>query len=161
VALCAIGVTATAGIAADRSLQRPDWRLVARALVPSPSGSAPVRQRAILIQHFRTVLPLSLYIPHLAVMPTAGARVTELDVISMTAPPQQLCWWGAACNLSPSRMQRRYDIPGFHTLWRRQVLQFTIMRLVSDRPVQLTPADVSRALRTTTLRRDELLVQRG
>ena len=161
VALCAIGVTATAGIAADRSLQRPDWRYVARALARGGADSAPVRQRAILIQHYRTLLPLSLYIPHLAVMPAAGARVTELDVISMTAPQQPLCWWGAACNLIPSRMQRRYDIPGFHPVWRGQVLQFTIMRLVSDRPVRLTPADVSRALRTTTLRRDGLMVQRG
>jgi len=31
---------------------------------------------------------------------------------------------------------------------------------VSDRPVRLTPAVVSQSLHTTTLRRDELLVQR-
>ena len=57
-------------------------------------------------------------------------------------------------------MQRTYAIPGFHVLWRRRALQFTIMRLVSPTPVLVTRRTVSRALTTTTLRRDELLVQR-
>ncbi len=49
---------------------------------------------------------------------------------------------------------------GMHVLWRRRVRQFTILRLVSDRPVLLTRAAVSSVLRTTRLRRDELLLQR-
>jgi mannosyltransferase len=160
--LCAIGITATVGIAAERSLQRPDWRYVARALeTPVGAGSGTGGGRAILIQHYRTLLPLSLYLPHLAFMAPGGARVRELDVISMTAPRQPLCWWGAACNLIPSEMQRTYDVPGFHVASRRHVLQFTILRLVADRPVRVTPAIVSRALTTTRLRRDGLLVQGG
>jgi hypothetical protein len=156
--LCAIGVIATIGIAVDRSMQRPDWRYVARALGPRPPGAAP---RAILIQHFRTLLPLSLYLPGLE---SASARhppvVRELNVIAMRSPQQPICWWGAACNLIPSTLQRSYHIPGFHVLWRRQVLQWQILRLVASHPVRLTPAVVSRSLHTTTLRRDELLVQR-
>ncbi|MFL5831678.1 MAG: glycosyltransferase family 39 protein [Solirubrobacteraceae bacterium] len=166
VAVCVIGVVASVGIAFDRSMQRPDWRYVARALGPSPSTAGvpragrPVAGRAILIQHYKTLLPLSLYMPGLHYVTRRNIPVVrELDVISMTSPQQPLCWWGAACNLIPSQMQARYDIPGFREVSRRRALQWTILRLVSDRPVRLTPALVSRSLHTTTLRRDELLVQ--
>jgi mannosyltransferase len=167
VALCVIGVVASGGIAFDRSMQRPDWRYVARALGPWPATAGvpragrPVAARAILIQHYKTLLPLSLYMPGVHYVTRRNIPVVrELDVISMTSPQQPLCWWGAACNLIPSQMQARYDIPGFREVSRRRVLQWTILRLVSDRPVRLTPALVSRSLHTTTLRRDELLVQR-
>jgi hypothetical protein len=117
--------------------------------------------RAILIQHYRTLLPLSLYLPHLHVLGPHGARVDELDVISMSSPQEPLCWWGAACNLVPSRMQSRYDILRFYPVWTRHVVQFDIRRLVARRPVTLTPADVSRALHATRLRRDVLELQLG
>lgn len=157
-ALCAIGLTAAIGVAADRALERPDWRYVARALGTRPATAT---ARLILIQHYRTLLPLSLYLPHLRF---ATARTTvpvrEIDVISIASPSQPLCWWGAACNLIPSEMQASYEIPGFHVLWRRRVLQFTILRLVSNAAVDVSPAQVSASLRTTTLRRDALLIQR-
>jgi len=156
VALCAIGVTAAVGVAAERNLRRPDWRLVARALGAQPA-SAP--SRVILIQHYRTLLPLSLYLPDLKVLRDHDARVGELDVISISSPQQPLCWWGAACNLIPSQMQSGYAIVGFHLLWRRRVAQFEIMRLVANRPVPLSRRTVAAALRTTNLRRDDLLVQ--
>jgi hypothetical protein len=162
-ALCAISLTAVIGVAFDYDLQRPDWRPVARLLGTAPArGSRGVELdgRAILIQHYRTLLPLSLYLSDLHVWPGASQRVTELDVISISAPPQPLCWWGAACNLFPSQMQRSYQIPGFHELWLRAVHRFTVMRLVASHPVPLTARAVSRALRTTRLRHDELLLQR-
>jgi uncharacterized membrane protein len=163
-ALCAIGLTAVIGIAFDYDLQRPDWRSVARLLgtAPAPAAAAgfAVDGRAILIQHYRTLLPLSLYLPRLEFWPGAGKRVSELDVISMSSPPQPLCWWGAACNLFPSQMQTSYRIPGFHELWLRRAHRFTVMRLVSTHPVTLTSEAVSRALRTTRLVHDELLLQR-
>ncbi|MGH2876366.1 MAG: hypothetical protein ACRDLV_08955, partial [Solirubrobacteraceae bacterium] len=175
VALCAIGVIATIGIATERSMQRPDWRYVARALESRPtppptSGSGPGRAtatgpargdgRAILVQHYGYLLPLSLYLHGLRTMRHAE-RISEIDVISMVSPQQPLCWWGAACNLIPSQMQRRYAIPGFHAVSRRHVLQFTILRLVSDRPRTVSRADVSAALRTTRLHHDELIYQPG
>jgi hypothetical protein len=145
-------------VAVDRNLQRPDWRPVARILGKQPVGA---RARAILIQHYRTLLPLSLYLPHLQFLRARNAPVVrELDVIAMSSPQDPLCWWGSACNLVSSQMQATYDIPGFHPQWRRQVHQFTILRLVSARPQRLTPAMVSRALVATTLRRDVLVVQR-
>jgi mannosyltransferase len=161
VALCAIGIIATVGIATDRSLQRPDWRPVARVLGTAWPGLDAGGDRAILIQHYRALLPLSLYLHHLSVMRPAGVHIRELDVISITSPRQPLCWWGAACNLIPSQMQRRYDIAGLRAAGSRHVGQFTILELVSDRPVRVTPATVSPALRTTRLARDVLIVQRG
>jgi mannosyltransferase len=162
VGLCVIGIVATVAVATERSMQRPDWRYVSRALGPAPPASdRAVTGRALLIQHYRTLLPLSLYQPRVHYLVSrSGATVRELDVISMVSPSQPLCWWGAACNLIPSAMQRSYAIPGFHEVSRRHVLQWTILRLVSDRPVRLTPAMVSAALDTTSLRRDELLLQR-
>jgi mannosyltransferase len=159
VVLCAIGVFATVGIAAERSLQRPDWRYVARALGTWPSG-VHHPGRAILIQHYQYLLPLSLYLPYLRVL-GPPERVRELDIISVASPSQPLCWWGAACNLIPSRMQRRYHIAGLHTVSRRHVLQWTILRMVARRPVLLSPGSVARALHTTTLARDELIYQPG
>jgi mannosyltransferase len=157
-ALGAIGIVATVGVAVDRDFERPDWRVVARALGPAPAAGA---QRAILIQHYRDLLPLSLYLPNLHVVPRSGTTVSELDVISFSSPPSAgFCWWGSACNLWPSVMQARYAVPGFHPVWRRQALQFTILRLASNTPARLTRREVARTLRTTNFRNDELLWQR-
>jgi Dolichyl-phosphate-mannose-protein mannosyltransferase len=156
VLLCAIGVFATVSVATDRSFQRPDWRGVGRVLGARPSAGT---TRMVLVQRYRDLLPLLLYLPRLQFAGGAGARVSELDVVSIGSPRVPLCWWGAACNLSGSRMQHTYAIPGFHVLWRRHAYQFTIMRLVADRPTLVTPEAVSRALTTTPYRKDELLIQ--
>jgi hypothetical protein len=57
-------------------------------------------------------------------------------------------------------MQATYPLHGFRKLWVRHVYQFTVMRLVAPRPVTLTQQQISNALTTTYLRRDELLLQR-
>ncbi len=159
VVLCAIGAFATVGIATERGLQRPDWRSVARALGAAPAGAGSAG-RAILLQHYTYLLPLSLYLPRLRVF-RAPERVSQIDVVSVVSPSQPLCWWGAACNLIPSAMQRRYDIPGFDTISRRHVLQWTLLTMRSGHPVLLSRSDVARALHGTSLRRDELIYQPG
>jgi 4-amino-4-deoxy-L-arabinose transferase-like glycosyltransferase len=157
-ALCVIGIVATVGIAVDRNLQRPDWRPVSRVLGPGPTSG----DRLILIQHYKTLLPLSLYQPRLAFLRSGAAHgVRELDVITMNSSRQPLCWWGAACNLISSQMQAVYRLPGFHELWLRHSHQFTIMRLVADRPQTVTPAEVASALHSTRLVHDDLIVQRS
>jgi hypothetical protein len=173
--LCAFGVTTALGVAFDRNLQRPDWRLVARTLGTHPgaaavtgggagavaAGGAPSPARAILIQHYRDLLPLSLYLPGLHFMGRGGATVSEFDVVSFTSPPSAgFCWWGSACNLWPSRAQSSYPIAGFREVSRRRELQFTIVRMVAAHPVRVTPAEVSRALTATRLANNGLLVQR-
>ncbi|MGZ4185242.1 MAG: hypothetical protein ACXVFA_07945 [Solirubrobacteraceae bacterium] len=150
VAMCAIGV------ATNRDFQRPDWRVVAHML-----GVAPAAGRVILIQHYRDLLPLSLYEQGLRFMRGgAHADVTEVDVVAMSAPKVSLCWWGAACNLSPSTLQRSYPLLDFHPVWRRHDLQFSVLDLRSPRPVLLDRTVVSHALTATTLPRDGLLIQR-
>jgi mannosyltransferase len=163
--LCAIGVATAVGVAFDRNLQRPDWRVVARALGTRPAsvvaGGATAPERAILIQHYRDLLPLSLYVPGLHFMGRGGATVSELDVVSFTSPASAgFCWWGSACNLWPSRAQVSYPIAGFREVSRRHELQFTIVRMVAPHPVRLTPAEVSRALTATRSANDGLLIQR-
>ncbi len=163
-ALCAIGIWSAIGVAQNRIYQRPDWRGPARVLGARP---APGVTRAILVQHYRYLLPMSMYVdglkpwPHRGRRPYGPIRVSEIDVIAISAPRVPLCWWGAACNLTGSAMQASYPIPGFRELWVRKAYQFTVMRLVSDggAPRALTPAMVSGALTATTLPRDELLYQ--
>ncbi len=157
--LCAIGLTAAIAVETKYDFGRPDWRLVAQAL----GRDAPARRpRVILIQHYKTLLPLSLYMPGLRFLGHHGARgVRELDVIAISSPQQPLCWWGAACNLIPSQMQTSYAVPGFHEVWLRRVRRFTIMHMVAFQAgAELTPGEVARALYTTTLPRDDLLIQR-
>jgi mannosyltransferase len=157
-ALCLIGIIAAVGVARDRNLQRPDWRPVARLLGPRP----PSGQRLILIQHYRDLLPLSLYVPDLKFLRGPGARVSEVDVISFTSPSSAgFCWWGSACNLWPSRMQASYAIPGFTTVSRATANQFTLLRLrASGGPVFVSARAVAHALQTTRLQNDELVIQR-
>ena len=81
-------------------------------------------------------------------------------MVAISAPRERLCWWGAACNLSPTPIQSTYPIPGFRELWVRRANQFTVMRLVAARPVELTRSEIARALTSTTLPRDGLVFQR-
>jgi mannosyltransferase len=158
-ALCAIGVTEAAGVHANRDYQRPDWRGVARLLGAGPLGGAGAR--VILVQHYRDLLPLSLYLRGLTFMPGGGATVRELDVVSFASPPSGgFCWWGSACNLWPSAMQAGYPVAGFHEVSRRRVYQFTVLRMVANRAQLVTRSELAPALRTTHLRNDGLLIQR-
>jgi mannosyltransferase len=167
-ALCGIGVAAAIGVALDRNYQRPEWRGVVRVLGARPAPG--VSGRAILIQLYRDVLPLSLYMPSLRAWPHHGTdkyniytgtqTVSELDVVTMTSPPGKLCWWGSACNLIPSQLQSSYRIPGFRPVWIRHFEQFTLMRMQAERPVVVSPQMVSSALTNTNLIYDDLLIQR-
>jgi hypothetical protein len=173
VVMCAAGAYSAVGVVADQDFQRPDWRSLATVLGARPA--APFRARAILIQEYGDPLPLALYLPGLKYWELeGGARfagmgfalkagsvaVSELDIVSASARHSTLCWWGAACELYPSRMQASYPIPGLHEVWRRRVLNFTVTRLVARSPVILTRSIVSRALRATSLLYDAVLIQR-
>jgi mannosyltransferase len=159
VALCATGVIATIGVASERKFQRPDWHAVAHLLGTQPAPG--IGHRVILVQHYRDALPLSLYLPGLTfVRGHQAPMVSEVDIVAIEAPRVRLCWWGAACNLTGSDLQASYPIPGFHEVWRRRRLQFTVVHMVAPTPVPVTRAMVSQILTTTTLRRDELLLQR-
>ena len=162
--LCGIGVTAAIGVAADYSLERPDWRPVAAALGRWPGGdagrAASHGARVVLVQDYLDRLPLALYMPGLEFFRgSRSARVAELDVISIRSPGEPLCWWGAACNLISSRAQSDYPIPGFHEVSRRRIEQFTITTMRAGDPVRLTRAELASALTATRLSRDVTLIQ--
>jgi hypothetical protein len=152
--LCGAGVVTAVGVGLDRNYQRPDWRPVAALL-----GHRAAAPRAILMQHYLDLLPLSLYMPGLKFL-RHPEPVSELDVVAFGSPGGEFCWWGSACNLWPSSVQRSYRIPGFHVLWRRHTLQFTVLRLVADHPRRLKAGEVRRSLRATSYRTDKLLYQR-
>ncbi len=160
--LCAIGAVAAISVSVDRHFQRPDWRGLARAIGPQlPVGSG----RALLLQNYPGILPLRLYMPGLRFIKAPGARVHELYVVAATEglPKAWFCWWGSACNLSPSLLDTSIHLRGFHRVGPVfQVSQFQVLRLQSTRPVRLTPRELSRALSTTTppLPFDGLLFQR-
>jgi hypothetical protein len=158
-ALCAIGIVAAVSVAVERKFQRPDWHAVAHLIGTEPGSG--VGARAILVQDHRTALPLSLYLPRLSfIHGTAAPAVRELDVVAIRAPRVHLCWWGAACNLTGSRVQAFYPVPGFHEVWRRRELQFTVVHMVSDTPVLVSIARVAPILTATRISRDMLLIQR-
>ncbi|MDE3131624.1 MAG: hypothetical protein KGL16_10770, partial [Acidobacteriota bacterium] len=80
----------------------------------------------------------------------ASARVSEIEIVANTAPPganqHWLCWWGAGCNLYPSRLQASYAITGFHAAGRTRVKQFTILRLIAATPHTVTRGELHRAI---------------
>ncbi len=161
VLLCAIGLTGAIAVDVNRNYQRPDWRAVARLIGPRPAPG--VGERAILVQHYRQLLPLRLYVPGIAFLRRGQLRhVREIDIVAFSAPASSgFCWWGSACNLWPSRLQARYEIPGFHEVWRRHVNQFAVVRLVAARPERIAVSIAGRALTAPRVRaRWELLLQR-
>ena len=80
-ALCLIGIVASVGVARNRNLQRPDWRPVAAVLGRSPASGP----RAILVQHYRDLLPLSLYLPGLKFLRGQSVMMSifGLDLLAM------------------------------------------------------------------------------
>ena len=152
--LCAIGLTATISVATDYTLQRPDWAAVAKVLGPWPRGAEP-RDATRLLVFQRNVWLESLtqiYMTRTSKLEHVKPHhVTEIDIIANSAPPGStehwLCWWGAGCNLEPSRLAPSYAIPGFHAVSRTRVKQFTILRLVSERPRRVYQWEIVDAMR--------------
>ena len=122
----------------------PGW---VRVLGVRPSAG--VSQRAILIQLYKNVLPLSLYMPGLKAWTHHGTDeyniytgtnpIDEFDVVAMTSPPGKNCWWGSACALEASQLQSASKLPGLRPVWIRHFNQFTILRLRTQHPVVVSP----------------------
>lgn len=160
-ALCAIGLAAAVGVARTQDLQRPDWRKVAALLGTKPTGPAATGGREILVQRYKDLEPLGLYLPGLTFVPNHRARVSEFDVVAFNPPPSGgFCWWGSACNLLGSRLQSSYPIPGFRPVWVRHVYRWTVLRMVATGgPVLVRAGEVAKLLHTTVMHEDELVVQ--
>lgn len=158
--LCAIGATAALGVAFDDNLQRPNWQPVAQLIGPPTHG-----RRLVLVEHNPGLMPLALYMPGLkhlhARSRLSGTHVSEIDVISVKDIHGLggFCWWGSACNLSPSYFGHHYRLPGFRVLRYMHVEQFRIVKLASSRPQEVTPLSIEHLLRDPVLTRDAVLIQ--
>jgi mannosyltransferase len=153
--ICAAGLTATISVAADYTLQRPDWPALADALGPWPASHQSRSTNRLLVfqRNFWLESLTQVYMKRTHKLGYhRPRRISEIDVISTTSPPSAdnhwLCWWGAGCNLYPSRLQSSFSIPGFHELGRSRVRQFTIVRLVSDHPRSVSRGELHREIRT-------------
>lgn len=146
VLMCAIGVTAVISVDTTYAFQRPNWALVAHALGPWPApGQSPADGRIVIVQDNPGILPLDIYMRDLNFIKTPVLhRVTEVDVIAALPHPGLggFCWWGSECNLVPSRLNRRYLIPGFHVVARKRIHDFGILELRSVRPVTVLRSDL-------------------
>lgn len=165
--LCAIGLTASVSVAADPTLQRPDWPAVVRALGPWPSARRPAGSTRLLVFQRNVWLEslTAVYMQHTSRLRRGKPRrVSEIEIIANSAPPGSsehwLCWWGAGCNLEPSSLARGYDIPGFRAVSRTHVRQFTILTLVSARPRRVYQGQILRALRRAGSPLYGVLIQR-
>jgi mannosyltransferase len=156
--LCAIGATATIGVASDYYMQRPNWQRVAELLGPLPAHG----HRAILIFRNDGGPPLALYLADLRYFGPLGERdISQIDIISASDIHNLggFCWWGSACNLVPSTLSHSYRIPGFHVASRAHFEQFHILKLVSEQPTTVTRRSVAVAVHHPQLQHDVLLFQ--
>lgn len=144
VVLCAIGFTAVISVDTTYAFQRPNWQLVANALGPWPaSGQSRGDGRIVIVQDNPGLLPLGTYMKDLRYIkqPTVR-RIVEIDVVA-ALPHKGLggfCWWGSECNLVPSRLNRRYRVPGFRVVARSRVRDFGMLVMRASKP---TTAHVS------------------
>jgi uncharacterized membrane protein len=165
--LCAIGVTATISVATFGTLQKPDWAAVAKTLGRWPRAGQPADATRLLIFPRNIWLEslTQVYMPHTSRLRRHEPRnVAEIDIVVNSSPAgaeqHWLCWWGAGCNLYPSRLAARYAIPGFHAAGRSQVAQFAILRLVSDKPRTVTQDQILSAMHAADLTLYGTLFQR-
>lgn len=145
-ALCAVGLTAAIGVAVTPDLQRPDWRDAAKVIGPASGGTS----RAIVLEDYpahNLLMPLRLYLTEARHLENP-ASVNELDVVAFWSPPTSIfCWWGAACNLVPVRLDATVHVPGFQVVGPvRHAGGFSILRLRSASPLRLGPVGILRAL---------------
>jgi len=115
-----IGVVATT--ASNPKFDAEDWRGAARALGPAPPGG-----RAIVLWPGAGAAPFRLYRPDAAERPVAGARFSEVVVLTFGASRRDA---DLGQDLAPPR-------PPFRPVERRDETYFTLIRYVADEPVAL------------------------
>jgi 4-amino-4-deoxy-L-arabinose transferase-like glycosyltransferase len=80
--LCALAVAVNIQVSLNTSLQRDDWRGVARAIGPAASGD-----RGIVLDEQVQLAPLQHYVPGLTRYPPPGAGIREIVAIDITRSP--------------------------------------------------------------------------
>jgi hypothetical protein len=144
--LCAVGLSAAIAVSVDIPLQRPDWRGFVRELGAAPPNGV---ARLIVVQRYTGGRQLEILMPGLSSVRRREIRVGELDLVAIKPIERGgwFCWWGSACNLRPSRISSRLQIPGMRRAGPALVYhQFVIQRFESRVPILLSLRSVTRAL---------------
>jgi mannosyltransferase len=132
-ALCALSLALTLEVASTDTLQRPDWRRVARLVGTS------TQRRLVTTPAFRQSFAVLHYLDGAALLaPQQAARVSEIDVVdyreSSRGRDYKLCWWGAVCIL-PRRDEARFRVPAaFHLADRRRSGRYSVRVYRAPRP---------------------------
>jgi mannosyltransferase len=129
----AIGLTGTIAVAADPSLQRPDWRQAARLI--GDAGTI----RAIVAPGGYRALPLELYLHRADSFPEGRHGVPQIVELATRGDESGDCWWGAVCDLPTRRAPRRPPLPGFAFTGAAHADRFTVTRFGAAR-ARLTTA---------------------
>jgi hypothetical protein len=123
-ALAALFLAVSVSVPLTPRLQRDDWRSAAAAL------GEPTGPRAIVINPAVGFVPLRTYEPAIASPPKPRFAVSEIDVIVMTRD-------GRAPDPRP-------PVPGFRLVASDRDPTYVLTRFVSDRPIAVTAADLTR-----------------
>ena len=133
-ALCAVGLACTIVMQADPTFHRSDWRGAAEALGPVRGA------RVLVVPVVVGPLDVGIYLDRLAVLPAAGARTSEVDVL--TPRNSRL---GPANSARPARPLP--PTPSFRVAKREYAEGYTLVRFRAPAPQVVTPAAASRAAR--------------
>jgi hypothetical protein len=123
-ALALLWTGMTIDVAANRSLQRDDWREVSRLLGPAPPGG-----RAIVVDRLGS-RPLEIYRPSVRDLGPAGATVAEIDLAE-------------SYRFGDQRTPPPPAIPGFTLFDHREGPTYRLMRYRAARPTAVTPATLA------------------
>jgi mannosyltransferase len=107
--------------------QRDDWRGASQAL------GFPVTDRVIVLSPGSGQLPLGVYQPGLRQLGPGGARVSELDLVALSAPASV----GGGLATAPRPSGPVSVPPGFHMAGRTYDRVYTIVRFTSAVPVRV------------------------
>jgi mannosyltransferase len=156
--LCTIGVIAVIGVASDYYLGRPNWQRVAQIIGPLPRHG----RRVILVLRNAGGPPLAVFLPHLKYMNELEVTgISQVDLIAVRDVRHlgDFCWWGSACNLSPSKLPPRNRLHGFHVASLHRFEQFWVEKLVANHPIRVTRAAIALDLHHPELKHDDLLLE--
>ncbi|HEX8744844.1 MAG TPA: glycosyltransferase family 39 protein [Thermoleophilaceae bacterium] len=117
-ALCATAIAVNVQVGLNESLQRDDWRALARAMGPATAD------RGVVLNGQVQLAPLEHYVPGLRRYPAGGARLGEIVAIHVTRSP------GAREPQPP---------PGFALAGRTRAESFELVRFRSRSPAGVGP----------------------
>jgi hypothetical protein len=124
-ALCAVFVATVIEVDANPTLQRYDFKGVARVLGP------PTVPRAVVSSPQVGEQPLAAYMRRLEILPVAGASVSEVDIVGMHSQDESTRRRALGPPPRPSN-------PAFRLSGRADTDTFTIVRYRATRPVRVT-----------------------